>query len=101
MISIPNIAHNSIIIDLCNDKFEYGETGLLDKTHIHFFTYMTLVQLVESIGYEIYEKEYVYSRVGNNEIHNTYLDIPTEVSNYLRRRKAGRRPEMESRRNWQ
>ena len=89
LISVPNIAHNSIIIDLCNDKFEYGKTGLLDKTHIHFFTYMTFVQLVESIGYEIYEKEYIYSRVGNNEIHNTYLDIPTEVSNYLRKRKAG------------
>ena len=36
--SIPNIAHNAIIMSLRSGKFKYTETGLLDNTHIHFMT---------------------------------------------------------------
>ncbi len=38
LISVPNIAHHSVIIDLINDKFEYREIGLLDNTHINHAT---------------------------------------------------------------
>ena len=35
--SIPNVAHESIILDLCRGKFDYKAYGLLDNTHIRFF----------------------------------------------------------------
>lgn len=38
LISVPNIAHWSIRISLLFGFFEYTERGLLDKTHLHFFT---------------------------------------------------------------
>ena len=50
IVSIPNIAHNAIIANLLNDKFEYNQTGLLDSTHIRFFTYNSFMAMVESIG---------------------------------------------------
>ncbi len=38
LVSIPNAAHNSVIIELFNDEFSYNPTGILDNTHVHFFT---------------------------------------------------------------
>ena len=41
LVSIPNIAHNAIIINLLKNEFNYHPTGLLDDTHIRFFTKKT------------------------------------------------------------
>ena len=41
LISIPNIAHNAIILGLMKGEFNYGPVGLLDDTHIRFFTKKT------------------------------------------------------------
>lgn len=89
LVSIPNIAHNSILIDLMNDKFIYSKTGLLDNTHIHFFTYKTFITMIEECGLYVDEVIPVYSRVANNEIDNSYMDIPTEVAQFLRKRPEG------------
>lgn len=89
LISIPNISHNSIIIDLFNDKFVYDNVGLLDKTHVHFFTNTTFQSMIHNLDLYIAEQEIIYSRVGNNEISNTYNDVPSFVSDALRMRSEG------------
>lgn len=89
LVSIPNIAHNSILIDLYNDNFNYDETGLLDRTHIHFFTHTSFLKMLKGINLFVYKTEPIYSRVGNNEIANTYFDIPTETNCALRKRNTG------------
>lgn len=89
LVSIPNVAHNSILIDLFNDKFIYDKTGLLDQTHIHFFTNTTFREMLKNTGLYIYRTEPIYSRVGNNEIANTYEDVSIEVSTALRKRLPG------------
>jgi 2-polyprenyl-3-methyl-5-hydroxy-6-metoxy-1,4-benzoquinol methylase len=38
LFSIPNMGHISIRLYLLRGDFDYGETGLLDKTHLHFYT---------------------------------------------------------------
>lgn len=35
--SIPNMAHISVRLYLLRGDFEYTETGLLDKTHLHYY----------------------------------------------------------------
>lgn len=89
LISIPNISHNSIIIDLMNDNFNYDKTGLLDITHIHFFTLSTFKKMIKECEMSIAEIVPIYSRVGNNEINNTYEDIPPRVEDFIRKRKEG------------
>lgn len=89
LISIPNITHNSIIIDLFNGKFEYSETGLLDRTHIHFFSYESFVKMLHDCKFRICDMVPIYSRVGNNEIANNYQDVPVEVAKHLRKRAEG------------
>ncbi|MBW4446675.1 MAG: methyltransferase domain-containing protein [Spirirestis rafaelensis WJT71-NPBG6] len=51
--SIPNIAHGAIRLSLLQGKFEYTELGILDATHLRFFTRKTLVDMFERSGYLI------------------------------------------------
>ena len=50
LVSLPNIAHYDIIDGLLNDKFNYSEMGLLDNTHIRFFTKYSFAEYIKSIG---------------------------------------------------
>ncbi|MGF1488008.1 MAG: class I SAM-dependent methyltransferase, partial [Prochloraceae cyanobacterium] len=51
--SIPNIAHGAIRLALLQGKFEYTEIGILDNTHLRFFTRETVEDLFEKNGYLI------------------------------------------------
>jgi len=51
--SIPNIVHSSVIYEMMKGKFDYREYGLLDSTHIHFFTRKNIYKMFESAGYLI------------------------------------------------
>ena len=51
--SIPNIMHISVLEKLIDGMFTYEDTGLLDRTHIHFFTYYEIGRLFVQAGYEI------------------------------------------------
>ena len=89
IISIPNVSHNSVLIGLGMDRFDYDHAGLLDRTHVHFFTGSTFTEMIRDAGLFIYETQLIYSRVGNNEIANSYEDLPPSVSRFLRSRKEG------------
>ena len=51
--SIPNLMHISVMEGLLRGNFTYTEMGLLDKTHIHFFTFNEIVRMFNAGGYEI------------------------------------------------
>jgi tellurite resistance protein len=51
--SIPNVAHISVRLALLAGEFRYRETGLLDRTHLRFFTRETIEDLFEASGYVI------------------------------------------------
>ena len=51
--SIPNVMHISVMEELLEGNFTYTEYGLLDKTHIHMFTYHEIVRTFHEAGYEI------------------------------------------------
>jgi GT2 family glycosyltransferase/ubiquinone/menaquinone biosynthesis C-methylase UbiE len=50
--SIPNIAHHSIIRDLLKGKWTYTDKGLLDITHLRFFTREGIVHLFSYAGFQ-------------------------------------------------
>ena len=45
-ISVPNIANIYIRINLLFGRFSYSERGILDKTHLRFFTLSTLKEFI-------------------------------------------------------
>jgi O-antigen biosynthesis protein len=49
--SIPNIMHVSVLRDLLNGRFRYQEAGILDRTHLRFFTLLEIDSLFAGAGY--------------------------------------------------
>ena len=56
IISVPNIANVSTRIGLLFGKFNYTERGILDKTHLRFFTQKSLLEMIYGCGYSLIEK---------------------------------------------
>ena len=57
IVSLPNIANIYVRLMLLFGRFDYAERGLLDRTHVRFFTRKTARQLLESNGYSILEEK--------------------------------------------
>lgn len=89
IMSLPNIAHNSIIIDLLDNKFEYKNTGLLDNTHIRFWTYDNIENMLKELSLKVDVKYATYTQVGFNEFANTYDDVKNINPMVLKSRKMG------------
>jgi 2-polyprenyl-3-methyl-5-hydroxy-6-metoxy-1,4-benzoquinol methylase len=53
--SIPNIAHGAARLALLQGNFEYRELGLLDDTHLRFFTRSSVDTLFRSAGFIVTE----------------------------------------------
>lgn len=54
VVSIPNIACWSMRRDLFfKGSFDYQDRGLLDRTHLRFYTYYSIQQLLINSGYKI------------------------------------------------
>lgn len=87
--SIPNIAHNAIIMELMENKFNYNSTGLLDDTHIFFFTENTVKDLFDSNGMEIYAWEKVTILPQDTEFKQEYDKFPMSVNDFLSKRTTG------------
>lgn len=52
LISVPNIANLWVRLNLLLGRFEYADRGILDRTHLRFFTRKTLLEMVEQAGLE-------------------------------------------------
>jgi SAM-dependent methyltransferase len=52
--SIPNIRHHSVLLPLLlRGRWEYTSSGLLDKTHLRFFTKRSAIALMECSGLRV------------------------------------------------
>lgn len=60
LFSIPNMGHISIRLYLLRGEFDYGETGLLDKTHLHFYTKSEVERVFASAQLEIDHLDFVH-----------------------------------------
>ena len=53
VISLPNVAAWPVRLGLLAGRFEYEDTGVLDSTHLRFFTRATAIRLAKAAGLEI------------------------------------------------
>jgi len=89
LISVPNITHNSIIMELLDGNFDYQKTGLLDETHIHFFTHTTLKKMLKDCDLHITYDTGIYIEPRHTEFQNDYADISECLRNELQDKKYG------------
>src|SRR5262249_44560706 len=51
--SIPNVANVSVRASLLGGGFSYAERGILDRTHLRFYTRSTARRLLEDAGFRL------------------------------------------------
>jgi SAM-dependent methyltransferase len=72
--SIPNVAHASVRLALLAGSFRYREQGLLDESHLRFFTREGVQDLFEGSGYLI--GEWLRRRL---DLDETEIPVPASL----------------------
>ena len=57
--SLPNVRHHSVVSALLDGNWSYEPAGLLDETHLSFFTRRDMVDLFERAGFQVAEMRIV------------------------------------------
>lgn len=60
LISMPNVAHWTVRLNLLRGHFDYTDGYLMDRTHLRWFTRRTARELVHTSGYRVVEYATVY-----------------------------------------
>lgn len=79
--SIPNLMHYAVMRELINGNFTYADTGLLDRTHIHFFTYKEIIKMFARQGYHIEHIEGIPSSYEIEPESEKFVNKLVEISN--------------------
>lgn len=78
IVSIPNIAHASIRLELLTGDFEYEKRGILDESHLRFFTKKSIIRLLDSCGYFIETVEIVSKGLSDDTIQRFLTKLGIE-----------------------
>lgn len=109
VISVPHVAHADVRLMLLQGRWDYQEDGLLDRTHLRWFTRESLRQTLAAVGLRAVRVERVYVGLGLSNVPfereavgpgiRTYLEYDPEVYVYqfvveaMRSTDAGARPD--------
>lgn len=63
LVSVPNVAHWSVRGPLLFGKFDYTPSGILDRTHLRFFTRKTFLATLRSAGLVVESEAYAIAPV--------------------------------------
>lgn len=74
LISVPNVAHWSVRLNLLVGRFDYAPFGIMDATHLRWFTAKTIRNLMENCGLKVVRMD-----------HTTGVTIPIYSNRYFRR----------------
>ena len=58
LLSVPNVANITVRLMLLAGRFEYAERGILDRTHLRFYTRRTFRRLLAKEGFRV-EREWM------------------------------------------
>lgn len=59
IVSVPNVANYSIRLRLLFGAFRYTETGIMDRTHLRFFTWGSFSELISHCGFSIEKRTFI------------------------------------------
>ncbi len=68
--SVPNITHLAASLELLSGNFSYSQNGLLDNTHIRFYSRKTLIAKFLTSGLYAWEIDAVHKELEETEFHD-------------------------------
>ena len=74
---IPNVQHWSMQARLSAGDFRYQDSGLMDKTHIRWFTRQTIIELFSGAGFEV---KAMRPRIFNHLQRDKFLPIIEQMA---------------------
>lgn len=82
--SVPNVAYAGLLGELLGDRFEYRDEGLLDRTHLRFFTRSSLLAMLRGQGWVPIAVEAVTVPLGQSEFSSCDLSsMAPQVRDWL------------------
>lgn len=86
IISLPNVAHASIKANLLLNDFSYTQMGILDKTHLHFYTYKSIAEFLSAANLKIIKANFVMLPLDGWQPHKID-ELPKDVAKFITRDK--------------
>ena len=83
--SVPNVAHASVRLALLDGEFNYTAEGILDCSHLKFFTLRTIAAVIQDAGYQIRELRRTRVGVFNAEVNVAIENVAVSVLRRLMR----------------
>ena len=83
VVSLPNVAHVDVRLSLLQGRWNYRPWGLLDRTHLRFFTREGIEALVEQAGLVITEVSRVRVPAFESELAVVRDSVPTAVVDHV------------------
>ncbi|WP_258726391.1 class I SAM-dependent methyltransferase [Cellulomonas sp. NS3] len=84
VISIPNVAHADLRLSLLQGRWEYSDRGLLDRTHVQFFTRRTLLEMLRRAGLAAVEVRSTVAPPFGTELGVDPAALPDGVVDWVR-----------------
>jgi hypothetical protein len=73
-VSVPNVGYAGLVATLLRGDFPYGPLGLLDATHLRFFTRRSLVRLLEAHGLGVVSMDAIARPTHLSEFSGEFAD---------------------------
>jgi O-antigen biosynthesis protein len=83
LISVPNVAYAGLLGELMCGEFQYRTEGLLDNTHLRFFTRRSLLRFLSEWGWDVHVLETVERDLPDSEFRSDFVSLPPAVSRHL------------------
>ena len=75
IVSTPNFVHIKNRVRVLFGAFEYRDAGLLDRTHVHFYTKRTLYRLLDEAGYRVVKTDFTTGVMDLSSLRNRALHV--------------------------
>ena len=83
LISVPNAGYSGLIAELLEGEFLYREEGLLDRTHLRFFTRRSLARFLGEQRWAIDSIDTIARELPESEFHVAFDSLPPSVARHL------------------
>ena len=95
ILSVPNVAHWSVRVDLLRGRFTYKSSGIMDATHLRWFTSDSLKFLVSSAGFRVtYHRMAAGTTLSDNTLRRPFAWLPPNFRSSLLRFTSRRWPNL-------
>jgi 2-polyprenyl-3-methyl-5-hydroxy-6-metoxy-1,4-benzoquinol methylase len=85
VISLPNIAHGDVRLSLLTGTFDYSDTGLLDRTHLRFFTRSSIYTFLSHSHFQVDAIFGSTASIGTTEFGPPKAGVPAEAIEFVQK----------------